>query len=104
MTAQGTCYLFLQLAEKSCCKTHLKHQFYCHRKTAMCVGCIWQHYCAVVKGLSDLLLTRFYFENLATMRYKISPDEVCIQDFPLRKGVSQRGFFFFNVKKIKILD
>lgn len=38
MSAQGTCYLFLQLVEKSCCKTHLKHQFYCHRKAAMCVA------------------------------------------------------------------
>jgi len=40
MAAQGTCYLFLQLAEKFCCKTHLKHQFYCQRKAAMCVSCI----------------------------------------------------------------
>lgn len=38
MAAQGTCYLFLQLAEKSCFKTHLKHQFYCHRKASVVFG------------------------------------------------------------------
>lgn len=64
MAAQGTCYLFLQLAEKSCCKTHLKHQFYYHREAALCVSHIWQQHCAAVEGLSDLLLQGFILRLL----------------------------------------
>lgn len=84
MAAQGTCYLFLQLAEKSCSKTHLKYQFYCHKKAAMYVSCIWQHRCAVVKGLSGLPLQRFILRilqlwdtNFLHMKpvFKISPWE-----------------------------
>lgn len=109
MAAQGTCYLFLQLAEKSCCKTYLKHQFYCRRKAATCLSCFWQHCCAIVKGLSDSLLQGFILRILPLWDTNFSR-KVCIQDFlweglsSYRKGVSQSRFFFFNVKKIKILN
>lgn len=84
VTAQSTCYLFLQLKEKSCCRTQLKHQVYCHRMQQH-VSWFWQHCCATLEVLSDLLLQGIILKLLWN---KIFHWSLCSRSISFWKGES----------------
>lgn len=81
--------------------------------------CLWQHRCAVVKGLSGLLLQGFILSivQLWDINFlqtksasKISPEEfLLIENESVKRDFfffqcCQRWFFFFSVKNIKTLN
>lgn len=83
MAAQGALYLFLQLAEKSCCRIHFKHQFCCQGKVTMYLSHAWlQPLCCSWEPVK-LSIKKFSFSHPANS-YSAAHLAVLQSTFPVR--------------------